>query len=50
MMGQQSWGRWVRRYEVSNHLGHHICGPSVAEFQDAYLDDVVEIIATEINK
>ncbi|KAK2567942.1 hypothetical protein P5673_007835 [Acropora cervicornis] len=47
---KQSWGRWVRRYEVSNHLGHHICGPSVAEFQDAYLDEVVEIIATEINK
>lgn len=47
---KQSWGRWVRRYDVSNHLGHHICGPSVAEFQDAHLDDVVEIIATEISK
>ena len=47
---KQSWGRWVRRYEVSNHLGHHICGPFVEEFQDAYLDEVVEIIATEINK
>ena len=47
---KQSWGGWVKRYDVSNHLGHHICGPSVAEFQDAYLDDVVEIIATEIRK
>lgn len=46
---KQSWGKWVRRFEVSNHLGHHICGPSVAQPPTASLDEVVEIIAKEIN-
>ena len=48
---KQSWGRWVRRYEGSNHLGHHICGPPVLPvLQSVCLDEVVEIIATEIRK
>ena len=47
---KQPWGRWVTRYEGSNQLGHHICGPSIKEVQDACLDDVVKIITTEINR
>ena len=46
---KQSWDRWVRCYEGSNHLGHRVCGPSVAVRTVTSLDDVVEIIATEIS-
>ena len=47
---KRSWNTFVKRYDVSNHLGHHICGPSVTEYKNVDLDDITGIITNEIGK
>ena len=47
---KRTWIKFVDRYDISNFLGHHICGPSVSVFEHSELGEVVRIITTEINK
>lgn len=41
---------FVERYDISNYLGHRVCGPSVAVFEHSELGDIVRIITSEISK
>lgn len=48
---KEIWVKFVERYDVSNHLGHHICGPPVTVFKtDSDLDFIIQIIQNEITK
>ena len=39
---------FVERYDVSNYLGHRICGPSVAVFQATGFEFITQIIQEEV--
>ena len=41
---------FVENYDVSNHLGHHICGPSVTMVKNSDLDFIAQVVQNEINK
>ena len=47
---KEMWVNFVARYDVSNHLGHHVCGPSVAVFRDSDLENITGIIQMEVKK
>lgn len=47
---KQKWTQFVERYDVSNHIGHRICGPSVSVFRDLDLDAICQMIQTEVSK
>jgi len=47
---KETWVKFVERYEVSNHLGHHICGPSVAVYNNSDFDLITRIIHNEVKK
>ena len=47
---KEQWIRFVERYDVSNHLGHHICGPSVTVFKSSDFDFITRIIQNEVKQ
>lgn len=47
---KEAWVTFVERYDVSNHLGHHVCGPSVAVSEDSDLDYITGIIQMEVKR
>ena len=47
---KESWVNFVERYDVSNHLGHHVCGPSVAVYEDSDLDLITGVIEMEVKR
>lgn len=44
--------QFVENYDVSNHLGHHICGPSVivVPVKNSDFDFITQVVQDEINK
>lgn len=42
------WIYFAQNYDVSNHLGHHICGPSVTLFNNSDLDFITQVVQNEI--
>ena len=44
--------QFVENYDVSNHLGHHICGPSVqvVNVMNSDLDFISQVVQNEIHK
>ena len=40
--------KFVERYDVSNYLGHRICGPSVTVFQATGFEFITQIIQEEV--
>ena len=40
--------QFEERYDVSHHLGHHICGPSVTVFQNSDFNFITEVIQDEV--
>lgn len=41
---------FAERYDVSNHLGHHVCGPPVLVVENSDLDFIANVIEYEVNK
>ena len=46
---KEIWTQFVENYDVSNHLGHHICGPSVTVVKNSDFDFITQVIQNEIN-
>lgn len=48
---KEMFTKFVENYEKSNHLGHHICGPSVTELnvKNSGLDFISKVVQKEIN-
>ena len=38
---KESWVNFVERYDFSNDLGHHVCGPSVTVYEDSDFDNIM---------
>lgn len=47
---KEIWTQFVKNYDVSNHLGHHVCGPSVTVFENSDFDFITQVVQNEINK
>ena len=41
---------FVERYDVSNYLGHHVCGPSVSVFEISDFDSIANVIEKEVKR
>ena len=49
---KEMFTKFVENYEKSNHLGHHICGPSVLEqnVKNSDFDFISQVVQEEINE
>ena len=49
---KEMFTQFVARYDVSNHLGHHICGPSVTvvNVKNSDLDFISQVVQNEIDE
>lgn len=45
---KEIWKYFAQNYDVSNHLGHHICGPSVTVFKNLDFDFITQVVQNEI--
>ncbi|KAL9983601.1 hypothetical protein ACROYT_G005797 [Oculina patagonica] len=45
---KEIWIFFAQNYDVSNHLGHHICGPSVTVFKNSDFDFITQVVQNEI--
>ena len=47
---KQTYTHFVKRYDVSNHIGHRICGPSVSVLRNLDLDGICRMIKIEVSR
>ena len=41
---------FAERYDVSNYLGHHVCGPSVSVFENSDFNFIANVIEDEVKR
>ena len=47
---KQLWVYFAKNYDVSNYLGHHVCGPSVTVYKNPDFDFITHVIRNEVTK
>lgn len=47
---KELWVSFTKRYDVSNYLGHHVCGPPVSSFKNLDFDSIANVIEDEVKK